>query len=154
MIPVERKNFKLVFVSVCFFIFGVTAGSFCTMTYDKMQSEKEEKSKVTADQCREIFNNFVEEHNSKLQLVENFEENFKYYSEISEMTPDEYYEHVEEIYQKSNDSDIVSGKPTKRQILVQKSKTADGEYKEVYTEIEVEETITVYTCTEEENYPN
>lgn len=154
MIPVERKNFKLVFVSVCFFIFGVTAGSFCTMTYDKMQSEKEEKSKVTADQCREIFNNFVEEHNSKLQLVENFEENFKYYSEISEMTPDEYYEHVEEIYRKSNDSDIVSGKPTKRQILVQKSKTADGEYKEVYTEIEIEETITVYTCTKEKNYPN
>ena len=95
------KDIKSILIAIVCFALGATAGSFYEMTNQKIQSQKEKDSKVTAKECREIFDNFVREHNSDLQLDVSFEGWFDEILEVSEMTPDEYYEYIEDIYERS-----------------------------------------------------
>ena len=74
---------------MCFFIFGLTAGVFGTSTYDSIQAQKKENSKVIAEECRTIFNGFVKEYNVEWNLEESFEQNFDFYIELSEMISEE-----------------------------------------------------------------
>ncbi|MDE6088837.1 MAG: hypothetical protein K2G25_10715 [Oscillospiraceae bacterium] len=95
------KDVKSILTAIVCFAFGVMAGSFYETTNQKIQSQKEKDSKVTAKECREIFDNFVREHDSDLQLDPFFEAGFDETLKISEMTPDEYYEYIEDIYERS-----------------------------------------------------
>ncbi|MDE5768251.1 MAG: hypothetical protein K2H82_02585 [Oscillospiraceae bacterium] len=95
------KDVKLILTAIICFVFGATAGIFYETTHQKIQSEKERKSKVTAKECRVIFEDFVREHDSDLKLDVSFEDYFDEALKISEMTPDEYYKYVEDIYEKS-----------------------------------------------------
>ena len=152
----EHKNFKLIFSCICFFIFGVTAGVFGTSTYDAIQGQKEKNSKVTADECRTIFNDFVEEYNIEWNLDESFEADFGYYIELSQMTSDEYYTYLEEMYQniKAQEEAYETGMPMKQRIVVSKSKKENGEYEYTYSDIDTENTFKIYKNTDEENNTN
>lgn len=150
----EHKNFKLIFSCICFFIFGVTAGVFGTSVYDSIQAQKEKNNKVTTDECRTIFNDFVEEYNIEWNLDESFEGNFDYFIELSQMTSDEYYAYLEETYQamKSEEEAYEADMPMKQRIVVSKSKKANGEYE--YTYSDIEDTFKIYKNTDQENTTN
>ncbi|MDE5885922.1 MAG: hypothetical protein K2H29_12710 [Oscillospiraceae bacterium] len=94
------KDVKLILTAIICFVFGATAGIFYETTNQKIQSQKEKNSKVTAKECRVIFEDFVREHDSDLKLDDSFEISFDEMLRISEMTPDEYYKYVEDIYEK------------------------------------------------------
>ncbi|MDE5768250.1 MAG: hypothetical protein K2H82_02580 [Oscillospiraceae bacterium] len=95
------KDVKSILTAIVCFALGATAGSFYETTNQKIQSQKEKNSKVTAKECREIFDNFVKEHDSDLELDPFFEGWFDEILKISEMTPDEYYKYIEDIYERS-----------------------------------------------------